>query len=174
MENKFDLTRPPRRTRGLAGALIAAGVLAGCGGGTSSSSNDGSSIESGARSYTEAVLRGTAQDVNASTSTTCTHRATDAALVAVRDTFGTRTGIALDTLHIISVETRDVTADSGEAWVHVNLPRDIEGNDNWLTYSVEDGRWKLTDCGHIPFGYNGSSGPSTPSGATGASPAVTR
>jgi hypothetical protein len=147
------------RIRDLACALLAAACLAGCGGGTSSSTGDGSSIESAARSYTEAVLRGTAQDANASISTTCPHRATDAALVAVRNLFGTRTGIALDTLHIISVETRNVTADSGEAWVHVNLPHDIEGNDNWLTYSIEDGRWKLTDCGHLPFGYNGSSGP---------------
>ena len=95
-----------RRTRRLACVLIAA---AGCTGSSSSSATGGSSIESAGRTYTEAILRGTAQDVNASTGAGCTDRAPDAGLAAVRTFVDTRMGIAIDTLRIVSVETRNVT-----------------------------------------------------------------
>ena len=110
-----------------------------------------------------------ARDLNDSISSTCGSHATDAGLAALRDFTSTPHGVSFSAIHIVSIETRNLTATNGEAWVHVDLSPDLEGNDNWLTYAVEDGRWKLTDCGQLPFGRSGTSGPSTLSGATGAS-----
>ena len=155
-----------RKARCVAFGLCTA-ALVGCGTASTPTAHDATSIEAGARGYAEAILHGTAREVNDSISSTCRNPATDAGLAALRDSTSASRGLSFDALHIVSIETRNVTATDGEAWVHLDLSPELEGNDNWLTYAVEGGLWKLTDCGQLPFGRSGSSGPVTVSGATG-------
>ena len=124
-------------------------------------------IDAAARAYADAFLRGSAAEINAVISASCSPM-TDAALASIRSTVETRNHIALSAVHIVSVEPRSVVGSRGQATVHTDLPAQVEGNDNWLTYAVEDGRFKVTDCGRLPLGNAGSSAPSTATGATGA------
>ena len=144
--------------------LLALSVACGSG----SSAHSGATIESEARAYTEAFLHGTVNDFTAAISTTCSvGPRNNAALDQLRNLYQTRANISFKNVHITSIETRNVTATTGQAWVHVDVPPELEGNDNWVSYAVEGGRWKLADCGRLPFGYNGSSGASTPPSTVG-------
>jgi hypothetical protein len=58
---------------------------------------------------------------------------------------------------INGVSTRNVTGKTGEAEVRYDLPVAVTGNDNWVTYELVGGKWKVQDC-HGPFGGSSSSG----------------
>jgi hypothetical protein len=62
----------------------------------------------------------------------------------------------LDRIKILGVDVRNVTDTSGEALVEYDLPAAVVGNDNWVSYAVHDGRWKVADC-HAPIGGSSSS-----------------
>ena len=65
-------------------------------------------------------------------------------------------GRPLDAIKMQGVLTRNVTSTSGEAEVQYDLPRELAGNDNWVSYEVHDGQWKVADC-HAPIGGNSQS-----------------
>jgi hypothetical protein len=65
-------------------------------------------------------------------------------------------GRPLDKIKITRVVVRNVTSTTGEALVEYDLPSAVVGNDNWVSYTVHDGRWKVSDC-HAPIGGSSSS-----------------
>jgi hypothetical protein len=60
-------------------------------------------------------------------------------------------GRPLDKIKISGVAVRNVTSTSGEALVEYDLPATVVGNYNWVSYTVHNGRWKVSDC-HAPIG----------------------
>ena len=52
---------------------------------------------------------------------------------------------------ISGVAVRNVSASRGEAEVRYQLPVVATGNDNWVTYELVEGKWKVQDC-RAPFG----------------------
>ena len=74
-----------------------------------------------------------------------------------------RYGMSTSTIQsrIAGVSVRNVGRTTGEAEVRYDLPVAITGNDNWVTYGLADGKWKVQDC-HPPFGGNSSQASSTP------------
>jgi len=64
---------------------------------------------------------------------------------------------------ITGVSVRNLAARTGEAEVTYNLPVSVTGNDNWVTYELINGKWKVQDC-IAPFGGSSasSSGSATP------------
>jgi hypothetical protein len=54
-------------------------------------------------------------------------------------------------IRITGVRTRNVTASAGDAEVLYALPAEVVGNDNWVSYSYQQGTWKVSSC-HYPIG----------------------
>ena len=135
---------------GLAVALI------GC---SSTPPSDSTTVEKAARRYVDAYLHGSSTDFRAAVSNLCA-APTDAALDAVRAMYEARLHMKMSEIKIESVETRNLTSKGAEAWVHLNLPSNIAGNDNWVTYVHEKNAWVAADCTRPPFGNNSSSSPS--------------
>ena len=69
-------------------------------------------------------------------------------------------GHRLGSIRITGIRTRDVTASTGEAEVEYALPASVVGNDDWVTYGYESGRWRVTNC-HAPIGGESSSSSSS-------------
>jgi hypothetical protein len=70
-------------------------------------------------------------------------------------------GRPLDKINIRRVVVRNVTRATGEALVEYDLPTSLSGgNDNWVTYTIHAGRWKVSDC-HAPIGGSSSSASGT-------------
>lgn len=67
-----------------------------------------------------------------------------------------RLGRPLDAIGVRGVRVRNVTATTGEAEVQYDLPRSVVGNDNWVEFRLENGRWKVSNC-HAPIGGESSS-----------------
>jgi len=67
-----------------------------------------------------------------------------------------RLGRPLDAIGGRAVRVRNVTATTGEAEVQYDLPRSVVGNDNWVEFRLENGRWKVSNC-HAPIGGESSS-----------------
>jgi hypothetical protein len=60
-------------------------------------------------------------------------------------------GTPLRLIRITGVRTRNVTATTGDAEVLYALPATVVGNDNWVSYSYQHGKWKVSSC-HYPIG----------------------
>ena len=62
------------------------------------------------------------------------------------------------------VETRKVTAESGESRFDLEAPEDLDDGatltqgDDWIKWIVEDGEWRLTDCEDVLSGETGDTG----------------
>lgn len=133
-----------------------------------SSSTAPRSLRAAALAWSNAFLTGTPDDILAldgpqcrpATSSTINARAAAAELQQLRDQIQLRTGLAPDAIKIRGVLTRNVTANRGEAEVQYDLPQSVAGNDNWVTYEVHEGQWKVADC-NAPIGGNSSSKSST-------------
>jgi hypothetical protein len=69
-------------------------------------------------------------------------------------------GVSLASIKVTGVRVRNVTATSGEAEVQYNFPTSVIGNDNWVTYELHGGSWKVADC-NGPIGGSGSSSSAT-------------
>lgn len=54
-------------------------------------------------------------------------------------------------IRITGVRTRNVTATEGDAEVLYALPAAVVGNDNWVSYRYQQGKWKVSSC-HYPIG----------------------
>jgi hypothetical protein len=60
-------------------------------------------------------------------------------------------GTPLRSIRITGVRTRNVTATTGDAEVLYALRPSVVGNDNWVSYGYQHGKWKVTSC-HYPIG----------------------
>jgi hypothetical protein len=170
-----DATARFRRTVVFVAASIA--LACGCG------SNDGAASASLARplplppagtstadlratatAWAHAFLVGSGDDIKALEGPECTPDSgtTFAASVVSMYLRGSRAvmqshvGRPLDKINIRDVLVRKVTSTTGEALVEYDLPASVVGNDNWVTYAVHAGRWKVADC-HAPIGGSSSS-----------------
>jgi hypothetical protein len=121
-------------------------------------------LKATAIAWAHAFLVGSLDDIKALQGPECTdHGGTTFPIPTVRQYLrGERTvmqkylGRPLDKIKISGVALRNLTSSSGEALVEYDLPASVVGNDNWVSYAIHDGRWKVSDC-HAPIGGSSSS-----------------
>jgi hypothetical protein len=121
-------------------------------------------LKAAALAWSNAFLTGSAADIFAmegsectpTTSTTLSGSTISAYLAGERATMAQHFGMPLNTITAHGVSVRNFTGTTGEALVQYDLPEAKTGNDNWVTYGVENGEWKVTDC-HAPIGGSSSS-----------------
>ncbi|MDP9335262.1 MAG: hypothetical protein M3Q30_18425 [Actinomycetota bacterium] len=126
--------------------------------------NTSTSLKATAIAWAHAFLVGSLDDIKALQGPECTdHGGTTLPIPTVSQYLrGERTvmqkylGRPLDKIKISGVALRNVTSSSGEALVEYDLPASVVGNDNWVSYTIHDGRWKVSDC-HAPIGGSSSS-----------------
>ncbi len=133
-----------------------------------SATTDGSSpierLRATAKLYADAILRGTANEVKAFNSSSCAGALTDAQLSSVRMGLERATGKPAGSITIAGASVRNFDGLHGDAAVTFDLPTTLQGNDNWLTFTLERGGWRVADCTRLPIG--GNSTPSDSSGST--------
>lgn len=124
----------------------------------SSSTDKGTpGLRNAARAWSKAFLTGTVADIHSSEGAACLSTPTvtptleEAYLRSQRAAMEHDLGVPLASIRIDGVQVRDVTATSGDAEVHYALPASVVGNDNWVAYGYQGGKWKVTDC-HAPIG----------------------
>lgn len=121
-------------------------------------------LQATATAWAKAFLVGSVDDMKAlegpecasQDETTVAPRIVAAYLKGMRAGLRAHIGRDLDEIRIVRVETRNVTSTTGDALVIYDLPRDKVGNDNWVSYAVHGGRWKVADC-HAPIAGSSSS-----------------
>jgi hypothetical protein len=131
------------------------------------SSEQPKTVQEAARAWAKAYLTGTADDLRAMQGPECLSgvpalTAKNEALAAaqlrqMRADLEHNLGVSLASIKVTGVRVRNVTVTSGEAEVQYNFPTSVIGNDNWVTYELHGGSWKVADCDG-PIGRNGSSG----------------
>jgi hypothetical protein len=122
-----------------------------------------------ALAWAHAFLVGSASDIKALQGPECTPpTGTTAAastvwlyLHGMRAEMQTHLGRPLDKVTIRTVLVRNMTATTGDALVEYDLPAAVVGNDNWVTYAVHAGRWKVADC-RAPIGGESTAARSAP------------
>ena len=122
------------------------------------------SLKATAIAWAHAFLVGSLEDIRALQGPECTdHSGTTLPIRTVNQYLrGERTvmqkylGRPLDKIKISGVAIRNVTSSSGDALVAYDLPANVVGNDNWVSYTIHEGRWKVSDC-HAPIGGSSSS-----------------
>lgn len=137
--------------------------------------NSTASLTATARAWAKAFLVGQLSDIKAlqgpecadRTGTTLPAEAVTAYLQGQRAVMERAFGRPLDRIEIRDVLVRNVTSTQGEALVRYNLPAAVVGNDNWVTYAIHDGRWKVSDC-RAPIGGSSASASSSGPGSTGS------
>jgi hypothetical protein len=130
--------------------------------------NSSASLKATAIAWAHAFLVGSLDDIRALQGPECAdHSGTTLPVRVVRQYLrGERAAMAkylgrpLDKIKINGVALRNVTSNSGDALVGYDLPAPVVGNDNWVSYAVHDGRWKVSDC-HAPIGGSSSSSSGT-------------
>ena len=119
-------------------------------------------LREAARAWSKAFLTGTVANIRSSEGAACLSTPTvtptveEAYLRAERAAMAHHLGVPLASVRVDGVQVRDVTATSGDAEVQYVLPASVVGNDNWVSYGYQDGKWKVTDC-HAPIGGESSS-----------------
>ena len=156
--------------------IAAVGALAsGCSGSGSAASSTGTaalppagnstgSLKATAVAWAHAFLVGSYGDIKALQGPECTDQSgttlptgtVNQYLRAERAVMAKEFGRPLNEITIKSVATRNVTSSSGDALVEYDLPAAVVGNDNWVSYAIHNGRWKVSDC-HAPIGGSSSS-----------------
>ncbi len=153
----------------------AAAFVVGCSSGNSSQSQavrlslpragtSTASLKATAEAWARAFLVGSPDDIRAlqgpecanNTGTTQPQRIVSAFLSTERALIAKHVGRPVDRIKIEDVLVRNVTASQGDALVEYDLPANVVGNDNWVTYAVHGGRWLVADC-HAPIGGESSS-----------------
>jgi len=116
------------------------------------------SLQAAAISWSKAFLTGTGVDIREMEGQQCVSNTAhyspeflERYLKATREAMEQYVGIPLDRIRITGVLTRNLTSTQGEAEVQYDLPSSKVGNDNWVTYQVQDGRWKESSC-QAPIG----------------------
>ena len=148
----------------VAGALVAMVLSTAASAGTSvapprAEGDPTAALGAVARAWATAYLTGTAVEIRALQGPECRtgstqplHTATvRKALRQMRQTMEDGLGVDPADVRIVGVETRNVTSRSGEAQVQYDLPEAKVGNDNWVTYAVDRGRWRTAEC-QVPIG----------------------
>ncbi len=104
--------------------------------------------------YAQAVLTCSSADVKASLSPEC--RSADhitAQIWSLFRRFGERElGFSFDRIKVTGVQVQDVTTTSAQAEVEFNLS--AAGNYNWVTYVLDNGRWKVGGQCAMPVGHS--------------------
>jgi hypothetical protein len=172
-----------RRIMATAAAGLA---LAGCGSGNTTSTGAGTSVASttvprssashptssdgvraAALAWAHAFLTGTPLDIYNLQGPECLTGvkptpanipAAAAALQQERSGLEQHVGMSMAAVQakITGASVRNVTDTTAEATVEYDLPASVTGNDNWVTYELIDGKWKVQDC-RPPFGGSGDS-----------------
>jgi hypothetical protein len=130
--------------------------------------NTSASLEATAIAWAHAFLVGSLEDIKALQGPECADHTGDTVPVGTvrqylrgeRAVLAKHLGRPLEKITISRIALRNVTSTSGDALVEYDLPADVVGNDNWVTYAIHDGRWKVSDC-HAPIGGSSSSASGT-------------
>ena len=147
---------------GMAACWLSHSPCASCGTGSAAPSSPAppsattvTGLRAAALAWSRAFLTGTVSDIRSLEGTACL--TTGSATVEAEDLSGLRgvmqehIGVPLDHIRVLGVQVRQATATSGQAEVEYDLPASVVGNDNWVTYQVQNGHWKETNC-HAPIG----------------------
>ncbi len=163
------------RRRALAALAVLGAMVSGCSSTHTSAApsrtlalpaagNSTASLRATAIAWAHAFLVGSLADIRALQGPECSTQSDTSLptqvvadyLTAERGVMRQHVGRPLNQIKITGVAVRNVTSTSGEAVVEYDLPAAVVGNDNWVTYSIHDGRWKVSDC-HAPIGGSSSS-----------------
>jgi len=126
-------------------------------------------LRAAALSWSHAFLTGTVADIRNMEGTQCRSVPTVSPTVVKAYLKGMRAelqhylGAPLHSIRIAGVRTRNVTATTGNAEVEYRLPASVVGNDDWVSYGYQHGKWKVTNC-HAPIGGESSSSSASSSG----------
>jgi len=129
---------------------------------TSATGLNVSALDDAAMRWATAFLLGRLDDVNHLRSATC-DPLTAATLAIEREDLREAVGQDLGTLHVVRVETRNVTSASAQAAIVTDLPGRAAGVDNWVSFRLEDAWWRLDDCDRLPITAPPSATTSSPS-----------
>ncbi len=121
--------------------------------------NSTASLKATALAWAHAFLVGSLDDIKALQGPECAdHSGTTVPIRTVNQYLrGERAvmtkyfGRPLDKIAFSTVAVRNVTSTTGDALVEYDLPAALVGNDNWVSYTIHAGRWKVSDC-HAPIG----------------------
>ena len=83
--------------------------------------------------------------------TTASSMGMESYLTGMRAALEQHLGASLGSIGIKGVHVRNVTATTGDAEVQYSLPASVVGNNNWVSYGYQNGKWKVTSC-HAPIG----------------------
>ena len=134
-------------------------VCAACGSANAVPSATGvAGLRQAAEAYAGATLNGRFGGVERALSPEC--RATDHItaenLPSAEVTWQRQLGVSFSSIRVTGVDVRDVTPTSAQAEVTFNLP---VGNDNWVHYVLDDGKWSVGGECVVPVGnFESSSG----------------
>jgi hypothetical protein len=125
-------------------------------------------LRAAAVAWAHAVFTGTVADIKGMEGSPCRSGPHYSPTVLNEYLTGMRAGLQhslgapLRLIRITGVRTRNVTATTGDTNVLYALPATVVGNDNWVTYGYQHGKWRVTSC-HYPIGGESvSSSASTP------------
>ena len=114
-------------------------------------------LKAGALAWAHAVFTGTVADIKGMEGSQCrsgprySQTILNDYLKGMRAELQHTLGTPLRSIRIIGVRTRNVTATTGDAEVLYALRPAVVGNDNWVSYGYQQGKWKVTSC-HYPIG----------------------
>jgi hypothetical protein len=113
--------------------------------------------EPAALAWAHAVFTGTVADIRSMEGSQCrsgphySPKVLNEYLKGMRSGLQHTLGTSLRLIRITGVRTRNVTATTGDAEVLYALPAAVVGNDNWVSYGYQLGKWIVTSC-HYPIG----------------------
>jgi hypothetical protein len=134
--------------------------FAACAWATPSSAGPGiTALKQSALTYARATLSGGFTELEATLSHECrsTEHITPQNLPLARAAWGHQIGVSFSTIRITGVRVRDVTKTSAQGEVHYNTPK--AGNNNWVTFVVNSGHWKVGGQCAVPIGNSEQSSP---------------
>jgi hypothetical protein len=108
------------------------------------------SLPDAARAYTEAFLHGNSSDLAKLSPPGCTPLS-DSQLQTIRHTLGVVLKTDISHVQTTDINTRNVTATSGEAHVSLNVDSSTVG-DAWVRFASSNTGWRTTACQAVPIG----------------------
>jgi hypothetical protein len=152
------------------GAFMAAVLLAGCGGKSGVQQSE-AGLQRAAREATEALFAGELRKAYESFSEECRDVTSfgefSSSVTIARAFLEAFSGVKLADFKVTGVQVRNFTGTGGEVLIEVEAPGDAEGfgDDEWIAWMVEDGKWVQADCDDL--GLDSDSGFEDP-GSNGA------
>jgi hypothetical protein len=128
-------------------------------------------LQTATRAYLRALLTGTASQVQSLRSANCP----PISATTLRGIRADITGVvhmSPSRIDVTGVRISTFTGTTATASATFDLPESEVGNDNAITYTYEDGGWKVTDCSLLPLGGQSVSASSSASSSASASPMV--